>query len=102
MEEKFLTFDMASFVNTKKIIDGKYNELLSMVNHYKNIIEDTKKVFDTECATLYRKVAIGYIEVVQRYLDNEFKPYVDRLDEIKVIYSDEYNAIEKSVNGENR
>ena len=47
--------------------------------------------------TLYRKVALGYIEILQKYLNNEFKPYIDRLDEIRNIYIDEYKAIEKSV-----
>lgn len=99
MKDGFLTVDITSISNTKKIMDEKFTDLLSMVNHYKDIIENTKNIYDTESATLYRKVALGYIELVQKYLNNELKPYIDKLDEIKNIYIDEYNAIANSVNG---
>lgn len=99
MKEGFLTVDIGSISNTKKLMDGKYNELLSLINKYKEIIENTQKIYDTESATLYRKVALGYIEIVQKYLINDFKPYIDRLDEIKSIYIDEYNAIAKDIQG---
>lgn len=99
MREGFLTVDIGSIANTKKIMDEKYSELVSMVNKYKETIENSKNIYDTESATLYRKVAIGYIEIVEKYLNNEFKPYIDKLDEIKGIYTDEYNAIRKSIQG---
>ena len=99
MKEGFLTVDIGSIANTKKIIDEKYSELVSMVNKYKDTIENSKNIYDTESASLYRKIAINYIEIVEKYLNNEFKPYVDRLDEIKSIYTDEYNAIRKSIQG---
>lgn len=99
MREGFLTVDIGSIANTKKIMDGKYNELVSMINNYKEKMEDTKKVYDTESATLYRKVVLNYIDLVEKYLNSDFKPYIDRLDEIKSIYTDEYNTIAREVRG---
>ena len=101
MEEKFLTVDIASISNTKKIMDDKLAELLPTIDRYKNIIENTQNIYDTESATLYRKVALGYIELVQKYLNNNLKPYIDKLDKIKNAYVDEYNAIADSITGGN-
>lgn len=100
MREGFLTVDIGSIANTKKVIDEKYDELVSMINKYKETIENSQNIYDTESATLYRKVVLGYIEIVEKYLSGEFKSYIDRLDEIKSIYIDEYNAIRKAVSGD--
>ena len=99
MREGFLTVDINSIGSTKKIMDEKHDELISMVNKYKEIVENTKNIYDTESGVLYRKIALGYIELVQNYLNNDLKPYIDRLDEIKSIYIDEYNAIAHSIQG---
>ena len=99
MEKKFLIVDINSIGSTKKIMDGKFTELLAMIDKYKTMIENTKNIYDTESATLYRKVALEYIELVQKYLNNNLKPYIDKLDEIKGVYVDEYNAIASSING---
>ena len=99
MKENVLTVDISSIATTKKIMDEKFAELLIMIDKYQTIIENSKNIFDTESATLYRKVSLSYIELVQKYLNNELKPFIDRLDEIKGIYIDEYNAIATSING---
>ena len=52
MEEKFLTVDIASISNTKKIMDDKLAELLPAIDRYKNIVENTQNIYDTESATL--------------------------------------------------
>lgn len=99
MKENVLTVDISSIATTKKIMDEKFAELLLMIDKYQTIIENSKNIFDTESATLYRKVSLSYIELVQKYLNDELKPFIDRLDEIKGIYIDEYNAIATSING---
>ena len=99
MKEGFLTVDINSIGTTKKIMDEKYNELISMINKYKEIVENTKNIYDTESGTLYRKIALGYIELVQKYINNDLKSYIDKLDEIRSVYIDEYNAIAHSIHG---
>ena len=100
MIEKNVILEINSISNTKKQIDDKYSELVSMINKYEEMIEDTKNIYDTESATLYRKIAVSYIDLVHKYLNNEFKPFIDKLDEIKNVYMDEFNAISESVQGE--
>ncbi len=80
-------------------MDGIYNELVSMINKYEETVENTKNIYETESGNLYRKIALGYIEFVQNYLNNDLKPYIGRLDEIKSVYIDEYNAIAYSIHG---
>ena len=99
MREGFLTVDINSIESTTKLMDDRFNELVNMISKYKEMIEDTKNIYDTESATIYRKIALGYIELIERYLNNDFKPYIDKLDEIRGIYIDEYNSISKSVGG---
>lgn len=67
MEEKFINVDIGSIANTKKILYEKYNELFSMIDRYKTIIESTKGVYDTESATLYRKNAFEYDELLKEF-----------------------------------
>lgn len=99
MNDDVFNIDIFSIANTKKIMDEKCSELLSMINHYKDVVDNTKNIYDTESATLYRKIAFQYIELVQRYLNNDLKLYIDKLDEVREIYFDKYNAINDSVHG---
>ena len=88
-----------SISDTKKQIDEKYSELISMIDKYKEMINDTKNVYDTESANLYRTIADAYIDLVKKYLNTDFKPFVDKLDEVKDIYLREYNTIFESIQG---
>lgn len=88
-----------SISDTKKQMDDKYNELISMIDKYKEMIDDTKSIYDTESANLYRTIADAYIGLVKKYLNTDFKPFVDKLDEIKDIYLREYNTIFESIQG---
>ena len=63
------------------------------------MIEDTKNVYDTESATLYREMGSLYLEMGIKYLNNSMKPYIDSIDDIKDIYVDSYNKFSNSVNG---
>ena len=88
-----------SISDTKKQMDDKYNELISMIDKYREMIDDTKSIYDTESATLYRAIANTYIDLVKKYLNNEFKPFIDKLDEIKGIYLNEINLDLESIQG---
>lgn len=99
MIDKNVVLEINSISNTKKQMDDKYNELISMMDKYKEMLEDTKNIYDTESATLYRKIGVSYVDLVEKYLNTEFKSFIDRLDEIKKVYQDEFNAISESVQG---
>ena len=101
MDNKNIVIDINSILNTKTIMDNRYSELLSMINKYQDMIEETKAIYDTESATIYRAIAIKYIELIKNSLNNEFKPYIDKLNEIAKIYNSEYHAISESVGGDN-
>ena len=88
MKENIIA-DIDSIISTKESMDGYCNELLSMINWFQEIIEDTQNIYYTESATLYRKIAINYIEFVRNYINNDFKEFIDRIDEVKKIYLDE-------------
>ena len=101
MKENIIA-DIDSIISTKESMDGYYNELLSMINMFQEIIEDTQNIYYTESATLYRKIAINYIESVRNYINNDFKEFIDRIDEVKKIYIDEYNRMDSFVRGGTR
>ncbi len=101
MKENIIA-DIDSIISTKESMDGYCNELLSMINWFQEIIEDTQNIYYTESATLYRKIAINYIEFVRNYINNDFKEFIDRIDEVKKIYIDEYNQMDSFVRGGTR
>lgn len=100
MDSRNVVIDIKSIESTKKIMDSNYITLLEMFKKYKEMIEETKSIYDTESATLYRTVATGYLDLIEKYLNNDFKPYIDKLDEISGIYTSEFNAVSQSVGGE--
>ena len=95
MKENIIA-DIDSIISTKESMDGYYNELLSMINQFQEIIEDTQNIYYTESATLYRKIAINYIESVRNYINNDFKEFIDRIDKVKSRVS----SIASSISGE--
>lgn len=100
MNNTNVVVDIKSIASTKKMMDSDYTMLLDMFNKYKQMIEETKSIYDTESATLYRTVATGYLDLIEKYLNNDFKPYIDKLDEISNIYTNEFNAVSQSIGGE--
>lgn len=99
MRKDVVLFDINNINDTKLKMDNNYNEIISSITKYKEMIEDTVNIYDTESGALYRKVAIAYANIVLRYLNNELKPHIDKLDEIKRIYLEEINAVSDSVGG---
>lgn len=91
--------DVNSIKTTRESMNSDYNELMSMLQKYQRMIEDTKKVYDTESATLYRKIAIEYAKYVEYYLKNDFKEYVDKLAKIEEIYLNENALLESRIQG---
>ena len=102
MKNNILIVDTNTLEKTKKIMDKCYEELVTMINTYKKMIDDSKSVYDTESATIYRKIADGYAELILKYINNDFKPYIDGMDDIKNAYIVEYSAISKSIQGGNK
>ena len=101
MDNKNVVIDIKSIESTKKIMDEQFLALLSLLKDYREMIEDTKRIYDTESGTLYRTLASSYVDYVEEYLNKEFKPYVDKLDEIRNIYINEFNTVSQSLGGGN-
>ncbi len=99
MRKLFLNVDINSIDVTKNIMDKKYLELLDRFNNYKNMLEDTENIYDTETATLYRELGNLYLEMGIKYLNNNLKPCIDALDTIKAsyvnVYKDSNNAVSR-------
>jgi hypothetical protein len=97
MNDKIVSLNIDSFTNTKSQMDDKYNELVKIVSKFKEMIEDSKNIYDTDSASIYRTIALAYSNLVEKYLNNEVKPYIDSLDKIKNVYLDELNALISSL-----
>lgn len=80
-------------INTRKASAiQKYDELYQMVKTYQKMLDDTKECYDTPSGNHFRLVASRYIEIVLLYLENSFKPYIDKLDTITKAYNDGFYA----------
>ena len=99
IKNKNIVLDIKTIPETKKLMDEKYSELIEMMNNYQKMINDTISIYDTESATLYRKLAETYINYIKGYLNNDFKNYINRLDEIEKVYQDEYTSIDNAIKG---
>ena len=97
--QKAFKSDINSIELTKRKMDSTYTELMEMVDKYKEMIEDTEKIYSTESAIMYRNVAVIYVELIKKYLNRDFKEYINNLDSIKGLYTDLYSSIESSTNG---
>ncbi len=98
MADKEIFVDVNNIRTTKKKIDDKYSELNEMFNHYKQMIEDTKNVYNTESATYFRDICAKYMDLNVSYLKNIFKEYVDSLDDICKIYENRIQNVSKRIN----
>ncbi len=92
--------DIKNLREKKKIIDEKYNELVEMFIKYQQMIEDTKQVYDTESAKYFRKIVKEYMEIAKIYLNNDFKLYIDKLDDIIEKYNTLSQDVFNNINGD--
>ena len=84
--------------NRQVLINQKYDELYKMVQNYQKMIDDTEAIIETKSAKQYRLIAHRYLDIVLLYLNNEFKEYINKLDNVINLYSEFYD-IEKNVVG---
>lgn len=91
-----LNIDINSIDKTKKNMINKCNELIEMFNNYKKIVDDSKKIYDTDSGNLYRTIVEQYTNLIISFINNDFIPYVNSLDEIENIYREAYKAISDS------
>ena len=86
------------------LINQKYNELCEMVKTYQKMIDETESIYDTNSGKEYRLIAHRYLDIVLLYLNNDFKKYTDKLNDILALYNDFYNttgiAVGRSDNNE--
>ncbi len=100
MNNMNVVIDINSIKETKELMESECNQLIEMINKYKEMFSDTKKIFDTESAFIYRELANLYLDYVLNYIKNDFKVYLDSLDDIKKQYLDEISEVTKEIEGD--
>ena len=70
----FLNVDIESIDDAKKIMELRYDELVEMFNTFRTKLEETKDVYDTSSAKLYREIGNLYLNMGIKYLNNDLKP----------------------------
>jgi hypothetical protein len=96
-----LIFDINDIKNKKALADKKYDELYKNVESFKKMIEETKEYYDTPSSKEFRIVSEHYIDIVTTYLNNVFKPYIDKLNNVINSYNELYNETNTSLGGGN-
>ena len=99
MDNKNIVIDVNSIATTKLLMDSECDKLISLLNKYRGMFEETKAIYDTESATLYRTIATKYIDYMIEYINNNFKVYVNSLDDIKKTYVNEINTLSSKIGG---
>ena len=89
--------DIDNLIEKKRIIDEKYNELVHLIKKYREMIVDTRDIFNTPAANLYQNISSQYIDLSLVRLDKRFKKSVDRLDNIIFEYKDFYYIVSNQV-----
>ncbi len=94
-----VSVNIQSMHKIKKEIDQKYDELVEMFNNYQKLIEETKEVYDTVSANYFRNIASQYMEIAKIYLNNDFKLYADKLNDIINEYNTYIDIIDEKITG---
>lgn len=92
-----IVIDINNIVGIKQKMDSECNNLLGMIQKYRTMFDETKAIYDTESGTLYRKLADGYLSIVESYIKNSFLEQINRIDNIKASYDKEINAISQMI-----
>lgn len=85
-----------TIVSTKKRMLEETNELKSNLTKFLDNIDDTENIYNTDSATIYRRIAYIYIKSKLAYL-NEFDNLISKLDTAANTYDEVNNYIAKSV-----
>ncbi len=100
MNNYSVSVDIDDLKNKKKMLDDKYNELVKMFQNYKEMIDGTKEIYDTESANYFRKVADEYMNIAITKLETDFKTYIDKLNNTINSYTEYNNLIASKVSKE--
>lgn len=95
----FIIANIESINKTKKMMDDYYNDLINILNKCQNLIEDSVAIYDTESATLFRKVGLSYIELMRKYINDDLKVYIDKLEFAQNTYLEEVNETSQTIGG---
>ena len=87
-----ISVDMDDLINKRKMLGEKYLELVEMMKNYRQMLSDTKEIYDTGSANYFRKVADEYMNHALVKMEQEFKAYIDKLDGTINTYT-EYNNL---------
>ena len=100
MNNYSVSVDIIDLKDKKKMLDEKYDELVKMFQNYKEMIDETKEIYDTESANYFRKVADEYMNIALSKLETDFKVYLDKLNDTIKSYTEYNNLIASKVNKE--
>lgn len=99
MNNKNIYVNFQSMIEVKQKMDDGCNELISILNHCKQLFDETKRIYDTESGDMYRQAAIDYLKTIEEYINDNYRAYINYLDNIRKLYMDEVNKISISIGG---
>lgn len=99
MNNKDIVIDVNSITKTNQLMNSECDKLIDQLNKYREMFDETKAIYDTESATLYRTIANKYIDYMIEYINNNFKAYVNKLNDINNIYKSEISALSEKIGG---
>ena len=94
---------MRVYVDTNELRDAKtkmksiIDDILTNIAEINKRIEDSKEVFDTPAATVFRESANEYIFTNKKYIHEELIPMVDKLENSADIYQAASDSVKNSV-----
>ena len=92
--------DINNMLDVHKKMGKSFDELLVMINNYKEMINDTIKVCDTPTSHDMRIVMNSYLEQCMVDSFKDFYYCMEKLSEIENIYQNVFSKIHDSVKGD--
>lgn len=97
MKTDYVNVELETLSSTKNLMINKINEIIELIDSYTNIINESENCFVTNAAVEYRTTAINYTKILKSFINNDFLPLINALDNIKKLYEDQNNAISKGI-----
>lgn len=97
MGNKNIVIDVNSITKTNQLMNSECDKLIALLNKYRGMFEETKAIYDTESATLYRTIADKYIDYMIEYINKNFRVYVNKLNDINKIYKSEISTLSERI-----